>query len=516
MRLLLGVLLLLGGCFDQDFIKVALVAPGGEAPAIDTIEVTLNGGEAVLSFPTGEPAVIPSPGSEDALTFNIDFSRARRGEPVALDVRGFRNGEDVLSGSGSAIVGNQELLPTVIEVAFCGNGVADATRVAEACDDGDEVEGDECDSNCTFPACGNGIPDPGEACHTLSGSFPAGSLVLSAVIEDIDLDGLGDVLALDSQADTLIFFKSGSEGLDAPRRFGVGGLAPSDLTVSDFNGDSLLDVATVNVVSNDVSILLGNGEGGFSFLGTFANPDAANSIGASDFDSDGDVDVILSGFGVDGVILLFNDGLGNLTSSIPFRSGAISSSLVVADFNFDNHFDVALAEINNNQVAVFLGNNEGGFFLPPQRVGIGARPEDIASADIDGDFDNDLITANFGSTSNTGEIGLALNQGNGDFSAISGSDPNRQSDENPFRLALADLDVDRDVDVIAIGLADGDGFEIFINNGSANFTAPVETTFPSPVQLVSGDVNGDTVTDLLFVDDKQLNNSGLKLFLSNP
>ena len=46
-------------------------------------------------------------------------------------------------------------------VAACGNGVAD---VREACDDGNLVDGDGCDSNCTITACGNGIATADEAC----------------------------------------------------------------------------------------------------------------------------------------------------------------------------------------------------------------------------------------------------------------------------------------------------------------------------------------------------------------
>lgn len=43
----------------------------------------------------------------------------------------------------------------------CGNGRLDA---AEACDDGNEIEGDGCDSNCTLSGCGNQITDASEEC----------------------------------------------------------------------------------------------------------------------------------------------------------------------------------------------------------------------------------------------------------------------------------------------------------------------------------------------------------------
>ncbi len=43
----------------------------------------------------------------------------------------------------------------------CGNGIIDPD---EQCDDGNSVNGDGCDNTCTKPACGNGIVDPGEQC----------------------------------------------------------------------------------------------------------------------------------------------------------------------------------------------------------------------------------------------------------------------------------------------------------------------------------------------------------------
>ncbi|HLK09799.1 MAG TPA: DUF4215 domain-containing protein [Candidatus Binatia bacterium] len=46
--------------------------------------------------------------------------------------------------------------------ARCGDGVVN--QAGEQCDDGNQVNGDGCDNNCTFSGCGNGILDPGEQC----------------------------------------------------------------------------------------------------------------------------------------------------------------------------------------------------------------------------------------------------------------------------------------------------------------------------------------------------------------
>ncbi len=45
--------------------------------------------------------------------------------------------------------------------------------------------------------------------------------------------------------------------------FGTGDI-PSSVTTGDFNSDGKLDLATANAFSDNVSVLLGNGLGGFS------------------------------------------------------------------------------------------------------------------------------------------------------------------------------------------------------------------------------------------------------------
>lgn len=44
----------------------------------------------------------------------------------------------------------------------CGNGIVDGEE--EMCDDGNRINGDGCDSNCTSTRCGNGVVSSGEEC----------------------------------------------------------------------------------------------------------------------------------------------------------------------------------------------------------------------------------------------------------------------------------------------------------------------------------------------------------------
>jgi hypothetical protein len=53
------------------------------------------------------------------------------------------------------------------------------------------------------------------------------------------------------------------------REFGAGG-GPVSVAVGDFNGDGKPDLAVANSVSNDVSVLLGNGDGSFQAARNFS------------------------------------------------------------------------------------------------------------------------------------------------------------------------------------------------------------------------------------------------------
>ena len=61
--------------------------------------------------------------------------------------------------------------------------------------------------------------------------------------------------------------------------------------MGDFNGDGRLDLATANVNSNTVSILLGQGDGTFLAARDVAVDDFPSSITVGDFNGDGHQDL---------------------------------------------------------------------------------------------------------------------------------------------------------------------------------------------------------------------------------
>ena len=63
------------------------------------------------------------------------------------------------------------------------------------------------------------------------------------------------------------------------------------MTTGDFDGDGITDLATANYFNDDVSVLLGNGDGTFAVPLSFAAGDGPISVTTGDFNGDGITDL---------------------------------------------------------------------------------------------------------------------------------------------------------------------------------------------------------------------------------
>ncbi|WP_375443160.1 DUF4114 domain-containing protein, partial [uncultured Nostoc sp.] len=77
-------------------------------------------------------------------------------------------------------------------------------------------------------------------------------------------------------------------------------------TVGDFNGDGKLDLAAANLNSNNVSVLLGNGTGGFGTATNFSVGTAPRSVTVGDFNGDGKLDLAAANLTSNNVSVLLN------------------------------------------------------------------------------------------------------------------------------------------------------------------------------------------------------------------
>ncbi|MBI3657059.1 MAG: VCBS repeat-containing protein, partial [Acidobacteria bacterium] len=85
------------------------------------------------------------------------------------------------------------------------------------------------------------------------------------------------------------------------RKFSAG-YDPASVAVADFNVDNIPDIVTANFGSNDVSVLLGNGDGTFQVEQRFATGESPESVAIADLNADGFLDLVTANSGSDDVL----------------------------------------------------------------------------------------------------------------------------------------------------------------------------------------------------------------------
>ena len=163
--------------------------------------------------------------------------------------------------------------------------------------------------------------------------------------------------------------------------------------MGQFNSDLRADLAAANHRSDNVSILLGNGSGGFSGPTDIAAGDYPISVAVGDFNGDARSDLATSNANSFNVSILLGDGSGGFTGPTHFATGSTPRTVAVGDFDGDSRLDLTTANEQVDSVSILLGNGSGGFTSPTNFVA-GDGPYSVAVGYFNGDSRLDLVTAN--------------------------------------------------------------------------------------------------------------------------
>ena len=279
------------------------------------------------------------------------------------------------------------------------------------------------------------------------------------------------------------------------------GFNPADLAVGDFDGDGRQDLALIHQGSRGLTILSGDGRGGFTKApnSTFDPDMVADKIALADVNGDRKLDVALAHHDTHGVGIYLGNGNRSFAPApgSPFaaleRGSPHNHGLFFADFNGDGRLDLSTANQNDNSISVLIGDG-AGHFTPAKGspFPVGRSPYNHAQGDVNGDGHVDIVVPNVGSNN----VSVLLNDGKANFTDASGS-PFRVA-ERPFYVAVGDLNSDGKPDVVS-SRDDVNLLSILQGDGRGGFTPAPTSPFNvghRPFQIVVTDLNRDRLPDL--------------------
>jgi hypothetical protein len=278
------------------------------------------------------------------------------------------------------------------------------------------------------------------------------------------------------------------------------GTLPTAVAAGDFNEDGKPDLAISNAADNTVTVLLGDGTGGFTtppgLLYTTGNTPIW--LTTAKLTTTGHTDIIA----IDGdsqQLEIFR-GNGNGTFQAPSTVDTfnqVPTYVIAGDFNKDGYQDLAVGFVVDGgrtepAFTVYFGNGSGAFPTKTAAMFVNLDPDPLVVntllvGDLNKDGYSDVTVGFFG-------LGITyLNQGGTAFSAGAGFNPV----DGLLGMALADVDGDGCLDAVEAGsyglltIAKG------ACNGTFTQTDPVNAVGDQDPAILITDVDGDGVPDIV-------------------
>jgi subtilisin family serine protease len=221
-------------------------------------------------------------------------------------------------------------------------------------------------------------------------------------------------------------------------------------------------------------------------------------IAIADFNNDGKLDIAVGKNLVSGsIFILLGDGNGGFSTATNFTGVRSPTSIATGDLNGDGNVDLIVANGDSVQglLSVFLGDGSGHF---PQRIQVGGGPGSsntcVAVGDLNADGKADAVLV-----SSDNAVRVLLGDGSGQLSFFKTLSPGGLL---PTFVLIKDLNGDGKPDLLVANTVASEAGHTgdvasLLGDGTGNFgPASAFGVGTSPSSLAAGDFNGDGKVDV--------------------
>ncbi len=157
----------------------------------------------------------------------------------------------------------------------------------------------------------------------------------SRTVSDFNRNGSLDIASLDTENAVVLVWMGRGDGSFSPPISLIPGDDPVDIDVADLNQDGHPDIVVANRGSDDLSVFFGDGKGGFSTGTRFSFISAPAVVRAADFDGDGTPELIILHPPLTTVLFFNDDG------SLRKREAAVDGeNAVLMDFGVPDRLGI--------------------------------------------------------------------------------------------------------------------------------------------------------------------------------